>query len=187
MLCVERIAHCTCKLQRIEAATSQAHRSLREDLRRQGRAADASPGATLAETVLYDGDPTFERLVVYEQRLQNMIHRALNELRKLRKERAEVDALPPSPFAVKDPAGEENRDEQDNGSKDEQRPNAAMPLADEIERNEPTEPPEPPAPDDSEPNWKAITRDVRELARLSKNVRNEPTDDESDVPGGPSK
>jgi hypothetical protein len=67
----------------------------------------APPDATLAMSVRAPAGGEFERLGRYEQRLQNMIHRALAELRKLREEHTAIQEQPESPF-TRDP------DEQDD-------------------------------------------------------------------------
>jgi hypothetical protein len=89
------------------------------------------PAATLAASIGEStkggagaGGGDFERLARYEQRLQNMIHRAIAELRKLRQDRSDVDDLPDSPYASK------GADQHNDGT-----PNDVP-----VERNEPTDP-----------------------------------------------
>jgi hypothetical protein len=68
-----------------------------QTLQAMNRAAEIEPAPTapqvLADMISGD-DPAIERLQRYEQRLQNMVHRCLNELRKLRKDQ---------PFDPQDP------------------------------------------------------------------------------------
>ena len=147
----------------------------REQLQRlRDRAAEqvsgAPPAATLAasmawtvqECAIKPGE--FERLQRYEQRLQGMIHRALAELRRLRKERGEVEALPPSPYASPEtPPADDQVDEQDERRAGDQRP----PI--DVVRNEPT----------------AVSQNVPEPAIGRANVRNEPTDLRKEVTDRP--
>jgi hypothetical protein len=117
----------------------------------------APPDATLAMSVRAPAGGEFERLGRYEQRLQNMIHRALAELRKLREERAAIQELPDSPFA-RDPA------EQDDDTERNQEANV---------RNEPTaDRPDWPPPPAMDPD------PTPRQAYMEEFLRNEATGDE---------
>jgi hypothetical protein len=117
--------------------------------RAAAHADSAPPAATLAASMRFEGGGQFERLARYEQRLQNMIHRALTELRKLRAEHDAVAALPESPYA------RQSSDEDESIEPD------------QIVRNEPTDPGEAP------PRRRA---DTPNGAPSDPIVRNEPTD-----------
>ena len=54
---------------------------------------------------------SFERVARYEQRLENSIHRAINQLRNMRKGK-NVDDLPPSPYSAKQMDSVEERYEE---------------------------------------------------------------------------
>jgi hypothetical protein len=56
-----------------------------------------------------NGESRFDRLHRYEQRLENSIHRAINQLRKMRKDAKENEDLPPSPFSRREMDSLEDR------------------------------------------------------------------------------
>jgi hypothetical protein len=150
------------------ADREQLHR-LRE--RAAAQVAGAAPAATLAasmawtvqECAIKPGE--FERLQRYEQRLQGMIHRALAELRRLRKERPDVAELPESPYAR--PSADE---------RDPTEPNQTDPTAPDPTPNPPAGSPSvtlsPPEPSTSP--WSPI-RNLPERPIAQQYVRNEPT------------
>ncbi len=128
----------------------------------------APPAATLAASMIESdhnagGSGEFDRLVRYEQRLQNMIHRALAELRKLRKDRAEVEALPQSPYATErdEPCNDDERNDQFDGI------TTDHPA---IVRNEPTGDPRAAAPPGT------LSPNPPVSAPAKEQMRNEPTE-----------
>ncbi|MGB7158351.1 MAG: hypothetical protein WBD40_09825 [Tepidisphaeraceae bacterium] len=158
----------------------------------------APPAATLAASLAAEKGDEFTRLAHYEQRLAGMIHRALAELRKLRKEHEAVKNLPPSPFALSSAPDDASGDDQREGSERDQPPEkvAVSPFpCDEtterapkvavspfsratIERNEPTAKTAAAAA-----AWSASAtthRNVPECSTPHANARNEPTADASD-------
>jgi hypothetical protein len=110
------------------------------------------PAAHLASAMIDPHNPV-ERLARYEQRLQQMIHRALAELEKLRgRSRREWDDLPPSPFLAPAPAPAPAPARDANDEDDATECNQSQPAATESSpaQNEPTtggSPPSPAAPE----------------------------------------
>jgi hypothetical protein len=178
-LCVDRIAACTWKLWRMERAQAQdfaengaALRSIAayqaellggetEERRAaqfrdaQRRAADEDPAAVLAASMARANGGAHDRYVRHEQRLLGMIHRALAELRRLRKDREVVDALPEPPTTPEQPT-----EQQDDGKPDERA----------SERNEPTA-----ARVAWSPSATTAPSDAPTCTSDAKKLRNEPT------------
>jgi hypothetical protein len=96
------------KLRRLRISESVAHEwELREYLKEENKdfetemktKNDPDYCAVVAAIAMMQRDPdNLEKYTRLQQRLQNMIHRNLKELRLLRENQKELDALPPSPF-----------------------------------------------------------------------------------------
>jgi hypothetical protein len=96
------------KLRRLRISESVAHElELRDYLKEEGKdfetemktKSDPDYCAVVAAICMMQRDPdNLEKYTRLQQRLQNMIHRNLKELRLLRENQKELDALPPSPF-----------------------------------------------------------------------------------------
>jgi hypothetical protein len=96
------------KLRRLRISESVAHEwELRDYLKEQKKdfetemqtKSDPDYCAIVAAIAMMQRDPdNLEKYARLQQRLQNMIHRNLKELRMLRENQKELDALPPSPF-----------------------------------------------------------------------------------------
>ncbi len=68
-------------------------------LREQAKTCVLPPSIALGNTIAADNDQ-FERLLMYEQRLENSIHRAFRDLNLLRKNAKQTSELPNSPFTA---------------------------------------------------------------------------------------
>ena len=108
MQMVDKIVECTWKQRRLRVSEATEYEAeLRGELETRGvtwdqeMANDHHPDycAPVAMTRMMDRDYCgLEHYSRLDQRLQNMIHRCLKELRTLREDRAEIDGLPSSPF-----------------------------------------------------------------------------------------
>ena len=105
---VDKIVECYWKMRRLRVSEAQESESeLRAKLKEDGDTYEAEmkrnhyPDYCVPTAMGRMMDREFSGLEHYsrmEQRLQNMVHRCLKELRMLREEQAKLDALPPSPF-----------------------------------------------------------------------------------------
>ena len=105
---VDKIAECYWKMRRLRVSESTENDlELREHLKHQGQtweeemARNDQPDycAPLAMSRMIERDcGSVEHYSRIEQRLQNMVHRCLKELRTLQETAAKTNALPPSPF-----------------------------------------------------------------------------------------
>jgi hypothetical protein len=105
---VDKIIECRWKLRRLRVSESVEHDlELRDYLKENGGNYDEEMKtqnefdycAPVAMGCMLDRDMSgLEQYSRYEQRLQNMVHRCLRELRNLREMKKEIEKLPPSPF-----------------------------------------------------------------------------------------
>jgi hypothetical protein len=105
---VDKIIECQWRLRRLRVSESVEHDlELRDYLKEKGESYDEEMKtqnefdycAPVALGYMMDRESSgLEQYSRYEQRMQNMVHRCLRELRMLREMQKEIEKLPPSPF-----------------------------------------------------------------------------------------
>jgi hypothetical protein len=159
---VDAIVHFQWRLRRLQHSEALMYTSFRDTLmdhwletwtREDGEAGrlraleeekylDANPDHTpcmMARMLIEPGQDQISKMSKYEQRLRNMLHRSLAELRQHRKDRAVIDQLPPSPFEEELPPAPAllppPEDESDSAEQSQSSPDMVDGVADPVRRD----------------------------------------------------